>query len=166
MIGVVVIALAAHVRVATNLGSSRATPLAARPLVASPRALVRAASSSDEEGYGPVGSLLRHGPVPFFQRITDPDKYEKSVQNYQAKAKCSRMEAQGNMDFYLADPNSWTFNELEAKRTGRKPNYSSLPVKQIVLTVTWGVAIIYILGKAASGLPAYMDAHQAFLDAQ
>jgi len=29
----------------------------------------------DENGYGPVGTLIRQGPVPFFIRLVKPDTY-------------------------------------------------------------------------------------------
>lgn len=38
--------------------------------------------SSDEEAtpaYGPIGSLIRAGPLPFIQRIVNADKYEQAV---------------------------------------------------------------------------------------
>lgn len=38
--------------------------------------------SNDEEAtpaYGPIGSLIRAGPLPFIQRIVNSDKYEQAV---------------------------------------------------------------------------------------
>ena len=53
------------------------------------------------EGYGPVGSLIRQGPVPFFIRLVKPDTYEAAVNKYMALEKCDRKTAQGNMDAYF-----------------------------------------------------------------
>ena len=52
-------------------------------------------------GWGPAGSLIRQGPVPFFIRIVKPDTYEAAVAKYMAQEKCDRATAQGNMDAYF-----------------------------------------------------------------
>lgn len=52
-------------------------------------------------GYPPVGSLIRQGPVPFVQRLLNPDKYEQGVLKMMANESMDRNEAQGNMDAYL-----------------------------------------------------------------
>lgn len=64
-------------------------------------------SKAEEEataGYGPLGSLLRAGPKPFLQRILSPEQYDQAVLKYMALDKCSRNEAQGNMDAYFENP--------------------------------------------------------------
>jgi len=60
---------------------------------------------SEEEGYGPAGSLIRQGPVPYLIRLIKPDTYEAAVNKYMAKEKCSKLEAMANMDAYFMDPN-------------------------------------------------------------
>ena len=57
--------------------------------------------ADQNEGYGPVGSLIRQGPVPFFIRLVKPDTYEAAVNKYMALEKCDRNTAQGNMDAYF-----------------------------------------------------------------
>ena len=52
-------------------------------------------------GWGPAGSLIRQGPVPFFIRIVKPETYEAAVSKYMAQEKCDRATAQGNMDAYF-----------------------------------------------------------------
>ncbi len=42
-------------------------------------------------GYNIVGSLYRAGPVPFFQRIVNPDMYEQAVLKYMAQEGCDRV---------------------------------------------------------------------------
>ena len=70
--------------------------------------ILRSQSPADRDiGYGPVGSLLRQGPVPFFIRITKPDTYNASVEKYMKLEKCDRMTAQGNMDAYFQDPSEF-----------------------------------------------------------
>ena len=59
-----------------------------------------------DEGWGPFGSLIRQGPVPFVIRIAKPDTYEAAVQKYMLLEKCDRATAQGNMDFYFQDPSN------------------------------------------------------------
>lgn len=63
----------------------------------------------DEEassGYPPIGSLIRQGPVPFFQRMMNPSNYEQGVLKMMASESMSRNEAQGNMDAYLQNVSS------------------------------------------------------------
>ena len=42
-------------------------------------------------GYNIIGSLLRAGPVPAFQRIVNADTYEQAVLKYIAKEGCGRV---------------------------------------------------------------------------
>lgn len=50
-----------------------------------------------ELGYGPMGSLLRQGPVPYFIRIVKPDTYDAAVKKYMALENVNRITAQANM---------------------------------------------------------------------
>jgi hypothetical protein len=62
-------------------------------------------TSPEEEpsaGYGAEKTLLLHGPKPFLNRVFQPDDYEQAVLKFMAGDKCSRDDAQGNMDKYLA----------------------------------------------------------------
>ena len=64
-------------------------------------------SQAEEEasaGYGPTGTLLRAGPKPFLQRVFSPEQYDQAVLKYMARDRCSRNEAQGNMDAYFENP--------------------------------------------------------------
>ncbi len=106
-----------------------------------------------EEGYGLVGTLLRNGPVPFFTRLTNPDDYNQAVLKFQASEKCSRNVAQGNMDAYFENPNDWAYQRMVEEKGGYKKDYGApLDKKQVVLTVTWGVGIVYILSDIALDL--------------
>jgi len=61
--------------------------------------------TTEEEGtdaYGPLKTLLLHGPIPFYNRIFKKADYEQAVLKFMAGDKVSRLEAQGNMDYYLA----------------------------------------------------------------
>lgn len=105
-------------------------------------------SSKDDEGYAPIGSLIRQGPVPFLIRIVDPEKYERSVVAYMAKEGCSRKEAQGNMDAYFENPTSWALQKMNEKDgVVEKYDYANANTnsKQLVLTLTWA-AIVFSLG--------------------
>jgi hypothetical protein len=62
---------------------------------------VSKAEEGPEAGYPPSRTLLLHGPKPYFQRIFTPDDYEQAVLKFMSGDKCSRDEAQGNMDAYL-----------------------------------------------------------------
>eukprot|EP00568_Trieres_chinensis_P005714 CAMPEP_0183293256 /NCGR_PEP_ID=MMETSP0160_2-20130417/2011_1 /TAXON_ID=2839 ORGANISM="Odontella Sinensis, Strain Grunow 1884" /NCGR_SAMPLE_ID=MMETSP0160_2 /ASSEMBLY_ACC=CAM_ASM_000250 /LENGTH=200 /DNA_ID=CAMNT_0025454343 /DNA_START=22 /DNA_END=624 /DNA_ORIENTATION=+ len=109
------------------------------------KATQRWEATCTEDGYGPVGSLLRFGPVPFFLRLSDPDKYEQAVLKYQASEKCVRMEAQGNMDAYFENPNDWAIQKLEEKRGSAKRDYANLDEGQVALTLIWAVLITGVL---------------------
>jgi hypothetical protein len=47
-------------------------------------AVTLAATKDDTNGYGPFGSLVRQGPVPFFIRLAKAETYEAAVQKYMA----------------------------------------------------------------------------------
>mmetsp|Transcript_13541 Transcript_13541/g.20632 ORF Transcript_13541/g.20632 Transcript_13541/m.20632 type:complete len:172 (-) Transcript_13541:153-668(-) len=105
---------------------------------------------TDTEGaYGPVGSLIRQGPVPFFKRVTDPDLYEQMVLKYMANDKCGRAEAQGNMDAYLANPSDWAYQKNAEKNGAAKYDYANANTDpgQLVLTGTWAVFVTSLLGR-------------------
>lgn len=107
---------------------------------------VHRAANKNDEGYGPVGSLIRQGPVPFFIRVTNPDTYEAAVQKYMKLENCDRMTAQGNMDAYFQDPNGWAANKLRARKTGKDIDYANMNTdsKQLVLTAVWAVGITFL----------------------
>lgn len=46
---------------------------------------------------GPIGSLYRAGPKPYFTRLFNPETYDQAVLKYMAQDGCDRKEAQGNM---------------------------------------------------------------------
>jgi hypothetical protein len=92
------------------------------------------------EGYGPFGSLIRQGPVPFFIRIINPQTYDAAVQKYMRLEKCDINTAQSNMDAYFEDPNGWAANKLK----GKTIDYENRMVdpSQIFLTSIWAIGII------------------------
>ena len=101
----------------------------------------------EEDGYGPIGSLLRFGPVPFFRRLSSPQNYEQAVLKYQASERCDKMEAQGNMDAYFENVNDWTLQKLEEKNGSPKRDYASLDTMQVALTLTWAILITGVLTR-------------------
>lgn len=65
-----------------------------RPIKSLPSLCMKGDIDPDEtEGYGPVGSLLRQGPVPFFIRVVNPSTYDAAVNKYMNGEKCSKLEA-------------------------------------------------------------------------
>jgi hypothetical protein len=117
---------------------------------APPRQHIRAAVDPDE-GYGPIGSLIRQGPVPFVQRISNPTKYEGSVMYYMQENKCSRAEAQGNIDAYLANPNDWALIKMRAKKGGFEPDFANANTdpKQLALSGIWAAGVIFLAYRVA-----------------
>lgn len=109
-------------------------------------------SSSEEEsaGYSPVGSLIRFGPVPFVRRLTDPDGYNQGVLKMMANENfASRDEAQGNMDAYICNPNDWTLQKLEEKRTGVKYDYANanMSAVDLALTAAWAGVLLSVVAR-------------------
>ena len=115
------------------------------------------ASSDPDRGYGPVGSLLRFGPVPFVRRLSAPDDVEQAVLKYMAQERCGRTEAQGNMDAYFENPNDWALQKLEERKgTAAVRDYGASPEPaKVALTVAWGglvtAALLWGAGEVASG---------------
>jgi hypothetical protein len=103
-------------------------------------------NNDKDEGYGPFGSLIRQGPVPFFIRITNPATYEAAVNKYMAIEKCDRKTAQGNMDAYFQDPNGWAANKLRSRKTGQDLDYANMNTdpSQLILTSIWSAGIIFL----------------------
>lgn len=100
--------------------------------------VVSSPDEGPEAGYGPFGSLLRQGPLPFFNRVVKADEYEQAVLKFMAGDQADRKQAQAEMDAYLANPNDWAYNRMQ----GYKMNYLTLKKKQIALTVVWSVLIL------------------------
>lgn len=96
--------------------------------------------------YDPVGSLLRHGPSPFFQRLTNPDEYEQIVLKYMAEAGVSRAEATGNMDAKLNNVLDWSYQKKEERNGAPKVDYTVLKTKDAILTSAWGLGITALIG--------------------
>lgn len=105
------------------------------------------ATSPDEEpsaGYGVVGALLRHGPKPALDRLTQPDVYEQAVLKFMAQEKCSRQDAEGNMDAFRRNPNDWMEARYLMQKTGYRPDYVTLKPTKLILTLAWvGVLALY-----------------------
>lgn len=102
----------------------------------------------DEVGYGPMGTLLRAGPKPFLIRVFNPDNYEQGVFKFMYKENMSRLEAQGNFDAYLENPNDWAYQYFQEKNGGYKKDYvnegmdpQSLALKGIWSSLVFALAI-------------------------
>lgn len=104
----------------------------------------------EDEGYGPMGSLVRQGPVPFFIRITKPDTYDAAVSKYMAIEKCNRLTAMANMDAYFMDPNGWAGRKLRVKKGELEDlDYANMGTNpsQLVLTGVWAIGILGLFYK-------------------
>ena len=99
-------------------------------------------------GYGVIKTLLLHGPLPFYNRIFKANDYEQAVLKFMAGDKCDRNEAQGNMDYYLANPNDWAFNRFEMEKRGVKYDYTTLEPKALGLTLVWSTVVLFLLSNA------------------
>jgi len=106
-------------------------------------------STEDDDGYDVLGTVLRAGPKPALVRLTQADKYERSVELYMAKEGCSRSEAQGNMDAYFTNANDWAYQKLQEEKGAPKYDYAraNMAPKQVILTLTWTAIVFGIIAK-------------------
>ncbi|GMI10172.1 hypothetical protein TrLO_g15581 [Triparma laevis f. longispina] len=102
-----------------------------------PRILAPLKLASSDLPIDPVGTLLRHGPLPFIQRTINEETYLAAVDKYMLREGCSVLEAQANMDFYLRDPNTWASDKVREKKGGKIRDYARLDQKQVLLTCLW-----------------------------
>jgi len=107
------------------------------------------AKEEASEAYGPVGSLIRQGPKAFFARITNAEEYEQGVYKMMAQNGWDRLEAQGNMDAFLENPQDWMFQKAAEKKGAPKYDYgkANTSPKQIILTVTWAGIVVFLFSK-------------------
>ena len=136
----------------TALPRSQLTSL---PTVIRPRGAIMCRASGgggdEEEAYGPVGSLLRQGPVPFLLRIRDPDTYNAAVTKFMLRERCDRNTAQANMDAYFQDPNGWLSQRARDDETGQYTDYRNVNMspKSLLLTGTWTLLLLVLISRAA-----------------
>lgn len=105
-----------------------------------------------EAGYAPLQTLLMHGPKPYFTRIFQPEDYEQAVLKFMAADKVGRVEAQGNMDAYLRNPNDWAVNRIQEQRTGKNIDYWTLRPKELILVSVWSLVVVGVLGRITVSL--------------
>lgn len=101
--------------------------------------------------YGPVGSLYRAGPKPFFQHLLNPETYDQAVLKYMAQAGCDRTEAQGNMDAFLENPQDWAYQKVSEQNGGYKKDFANanMAPKQVILSTVWGLGVVYFIASLA-----------------
>lgn len=104
---------------------------------------------TEDSPYGPWGSFLRGGPSPFLVRVLSPNEYDQAVFKYMAQTKCSRAEAQGNMDAFFNNAADWAYQKSEEARGRPKVDYTELKPKQAILVITWALFVTPFLGRCA-----------------
>ena len=82
-----------------------------------------------------------------------------------AKEGMSRMEAQGNMDAYLRNPNDWALQKVEEKNGAPKFDYANANMdgQDLALTGVWASILLTIVGRivyvGANGCDAFCQAN-------
>mmetsp|Transcript_48792 Transcript_48792/g.103735 ORF Transcript_48792/g.103735 Transcript_48792/m.103735 type:complete len:215 (+) Transcript_48792:97-741(+) len=115
-------------------------------------------TTSEEEGpsagYNVIGSLYRAGPVPFLQRIVNADTYEQAVLKYMAQEGCDRVEAQGNMDAFLENPQDWAYQKMSEKNGGARKDYANanMDPQQIILSTVWACVVFAFAYDLVTGV--------------
>jgi hypothetical protein len=97
--------------------------------------------------YPLINSLLLHGPKPFLTRLLQPNDYEQAILKFMASDKVDRINAQGNMDKYLQNPQDWAYNRMEEQKKGVRYDYVTLNPKQIVLVVCWSAVVMAVIAR-------------------
>jgi hypothetical protein len=97
--------------------------------------------------YPLINSLLLHGPKPFLTRLLQPNDYEQAILKFMASDKVDRINAQGNMDKYLQNPQDWAYNRMEEQKKGVRYDYVTLNSKQIVLVVSWSAVVAAVIAR-------------------
>jgi len=105
-------------------------------------------------GYNIIGSLYRAGPMPAIQRVVNADTYEQAVLKYMAKEGCGRVEAQGNMDAFLENPQDWAYQKMEEKKGKAVKDYANanMDPKQIILSTIWAGVVVVFAYDAVTGV--------------
>ena len=106
-------------------------------------------AETEPEPYDAFGSFLRGGPTPFIVRTFSPKEYDQAVFKYMAQTKCSRIEAQGNMDAFFNNAADWAYQKSEEARGRPQVDYTVLKPKQAVLVITWALFVTPFLGRIA-----------------
>jgi hypothetical protein len=111
-----------------------------------------APTSPEEEesaGYPSIGSLIRQGPLPFIQRLKEPDSYNQAVLKMMSEREMVYKEAQGNMDAYLANPNDWVNQKLEEQKGAPKFDFErvNMDPKSLTLTAIWGSGVVFMVTR-------------------
>jgi hypothetical protein len=91
---------------------------------------------TEDTPYGPWGSFLRGGPNPFLVRVLQPEQYEQAVYKYMAQTKCSRAEAQGNMDAFFNNAADWAYQKSEEARGSPMVDYTEVWKGMEMLCIT------------------------------
>jgi hypothetical protein len=102
-----------------------------------------------DAGYSIGGTLLRFGPIPAIKRVFQSDEYEQAVLKFMYSEGCDRNQAQGNMDYYMRNPNDWFAVRLKEEKSGVKKDFVSIDAVKTALTLVWGVLVLVIGAKLA-----------------
>ncbi len=102
-----------------------------------------------DAGYSIGGTLLRFGPIPAIKRVFQSDEYEQAVLKFMYSEGCDRNQAQGNMDYYMRNPNDWFAVRLKEEKSGVKKDFVSIDAVKTALTLVWGVIVLVIGAKLA-----------------
>ena len=106
-------------------------------------------NETPDAGYNIGGTLLRFGPIPAVKRIFESEQYEQAVLKFMYGEGCDRNQAQGNMDYYMRNPNDWLAVRLQEEKSGVKNDFATIDAGRIALTLVWGGIVLGIGAKLA-----------------
>lgn len=73
----------------------------------------------------------------------------QAVFKYMSQTRCSRIEAQGNMDAYFNNAADWAYQKGEEARGRPVVDYTELSPKQAILVISWALFVTPFLGRCA-----------------
>mmetsp|Transcript_658 Transcript_658/g.1321 ORF Transcript_658/g.1321 Transcript_658/m.1321 type:complete len:208 (-) Transcript_658:80-703(-) len=99
----------------------------------------------EDDDISDFNALCQFGPAPFVVRLTDREKFWRSVDDFQAKEGCSRVVAVRNMDAFFSDPNGWVLARDRAEKYGEVKDYTkkSGVQKRPVFSFFWTCLVVW-----------------------
>jgi hypothetical protein len=117
-----------------------------------------------DSGYGLIGTLSRRGPIPFFIRVLQPQRYEEQIEKFMKEEGLTRADAMANADAFFDDPIGWNLYQIEFKKSGYKPDYlnENQSEGQLALTLFWGTLSSFYIWRIYAYAVLHIDYRDNF----
>ena len=78
----------------------------------------------EDDDTSALNTLAQFGPIPFFAKLNDPEKYWSAVEDFERREGMSKVVAVRNVDAYFADPIGYALAKDRAENNGEINEYS------------------------------------------